>query len=116
MSPAQLLKNLGDQGFNIELQNNSLLVSPKWRITESIRVTIREHKFELIQLLAEKPMRTNTQKVDQLAQRVNALQGQFYDQEDVVFAMRWLASGNDAGELEALIIDAEIQISKLNNH
>jgi hypothetical protein len=110
MLATQVLQNLQSQGFSIQLQNDSLLVSPREKITDSIRDTIREHKPELIKILTKRPSRTNTLKVDQLTKRIESLKGVFYDDEDLVFAMRWLLSGNDSSELETLILAAEFQI------
>jgi hypothetical protein len=63
-----------------------------------------------------KPVQKNTLKVDQLSQRIENLRGNFYDDEDIVFALRWLASCSDTTELEKLIVDAENQISQLKNN
>jgi hypothetical protein len=116
MGAAQFLHNLQSQGFSIQLQTDHLLVSPKEKITDSIRDTIRQHKPELISLLTKQPSKTNTLKADQLTKRIEALKGVFYDDEDVVFARRWLSSGENSNELETLIGDAETQIATVKNH
>jgi TubC N-terminal docking domain len=53
----------------------------------------------------------NTHKADRLRERIQTLAGRFYDQEDVVLALRWVESGDDLKELEKLIVDAEKQVA-----
>jgi TubC N-terminal docking domain len=113
---AKILRDLQLRGFAISLRNESILISPKELLTDSIRSMIRQHKSEIVLLLEDqqkRPSLTNTLKADQLLERIEALHGIFYDDEDLVFVRRWLKSGQDASELETLIIDAERQVANL---
>jgi TubC N-terminal docking domain len=115
MIAAKILRDLELKGFVISLKNEALVISPKGLLTDSIRSMIRQHKPEIVLLLEDqqkRPSLTNTLKADQLLKRIEALHGVFYDNEDLVFARRWLLSGNDADELETLISDAEKQVSQ----
>ncbi|WP_200158655.1 hypothetical protein [Allochromatium vinosum] len=51
-SAAEILHTLADQGFTLAVEGDRLTVSPSSRLTEPMRAEIRQHKAELVALLA----------------------------------------------------------------
>jgi hypothetical protein len=105
----QLFDHLIERGFILSIEGTGLGVAPVDKLTIELKKLIIEHKTGLLSCLSKK---TNTLKFDELMKRIETLRGIFYDDEDAVFARRWLQSGHDATELETLITDAEKQVSQ----
>lgn len=52
MSAAEILHTLTDQGFTLAVDGDRLTVSPSSRLTDPMRAAIRQHKPEIVALLA----------------------------------------------------------------
>ncbi|WP_295402569.1 hypothetical protein [uncultured Thiocystis sp.] len=52
MNAAALLSDLAGQGFALSIDDDRLIVSPSSRLSENARAKIREHKAEILALLA----------------------------------------------------------------
>jgi len=52
MSAAEILHTLTDQGFTLAVEGDRLTVSPSSRLTDPMRAAIRQHKLEIVALLA----------------------------------------------------------------